>query len=203
MTSLTTNLESSSGVRLHWEHPASGIPHAYRVQRLQDDGSYADTGVTAAGSRTTRSFLDTSGATSTYRVVAVNHAGLRGEHAESAIATVTVPETIHVWPDMPRNLTSMMLDPGTVRLTWYAPAERAGDVDAYRIYRKRADDNRGLGASYQHHVLAALTGNANTQYIDHTAQPGVTYEYGVAAYWDGAYHPLGQISNRAYARPWE
>ena len=203
VTSLRANPESGSGVRLHWEHPASGIPHTYRVQRLQGDGSYADIGVTAAGSRTTRSFLDTPGATSAYRVVAVNHAGLTGEHAESANATVTVPETVHVWPDMPRNLTIMMLDPGTVRLTWYAPAERAHDVDAYRIYRKRADDNRGLGASYQHHVLAALTGNANTQYIDHTAQPGVTYEYGVAAYWDGAYHPLGQISNRAYAQPWE
>ena len=203
VTSLTANLESHSGVRLHWEHPASGIPHTYRVQRLQDDGGYADIGVTAAGSRTTRSFLDTPGAASAYRVVAVNHAGLTGEHPESATATVTVPETVHVWPDMPRNLTIMMLDPGTVRLTWYAPAERASDVDAYRIYRKRADDNRGLGASYQHHVLAALTGNANTHHIDHTAQPGVTYEYGVAAYWDGAYHPLGQISNRAYAQPWE
>ena len=203
VTSLRTNLESSSGVRLHWEHPASGIPHTYRVQRLQDDGGYADIGVTAAGSRTTRSFLDTPGATSAYRVVAVNHAGLTGEHPESATATVTVPETVHVWPDMPRNLTIMMLDPGTIRLTWYAPAERASDVDAYRIYRKRADDNRAMGASYQRHVLAALTGNANTHHIDHTAQPSVTYEYGVAAYWDGAYHPLGQISNRAYARPWE
>ena len=60
-----------------------------------------------------------------------------------------------------------------------------------------------LGASYQHHVLVALTGNSNTHHIDHTAQPSVTYEYGVAAYWDGAHHPLGQISNRAYAQPWE
>ena len=97
----------------------------------------------------------------------------------------------------------MMLDPGTVKLNWYPPAERARQVDAYRIYRKRADDNRALGASYRDHVLVALTGNANTHYIDHTAQPGVTYEYGVAAYWDGYIHPLGQISNRAYARPWE
>ena len=203
VTSLRANLESKSGVRLHWEHPDSGIPHAYWIQRLQGDGSYADTGVTAAGSQTTRSFLETSGATSTYRVMAVNHAGLRGEHPESATATVTVPETIHVWPDMPQNLTIMMLDPGTVKLTWYAPAEHARDVDAYRIYRKRADDNRRLGTSYQHHVLVALTGNANTHHIDHTAQPGVTYEYGVAAYWDGYPHPLGQISNRAHARPWE
>ena len=203
VTTLRANLESSSGVRLHWQHPASGIPHTYQVQRLQDDGSYADIGVTAAGSQTTRSFLDTSGATSAYRVVAANHAGLRGEHAESATATATVPETIRVWPDMPRNLTIMMLDPGTVKLNWYPPAERARQVDAYRIYRKRADDNRALGSSYRDHVLVALTGNANTQYIDHTAQPGVTYEYGVAAYWDGYTHPLGQISNRAYARPWE
>ena len=203
VTTLRANLESSSGVRLHWEHPASGIPHTYQVQRLQDDGSYADIGVTAAGSQTTRSFLDTSGATSAYRVVAANHAGLRGEHAESATATATVPETIRVWPDMPQNLTTMMLDPGTPKLNWYPPAERARQVDAYRIYRKRADDNRALGASYRDHVLVALTGNADTHYIDHTAQPGVTYEYGVAAYWDGAYHPLGQISNRAYAHPWE
>ena len=171
VTSLRANLESKSGVRLHWEHPDSGIPHAYWIQRLQGDGSYADTGVTAAGSRTTRSFLETSGTTSTYRVMAVNHAGLRGEHPESATATVTVPETVHVWPDMPRNLTSMMLDPGTVKLTWYAPAEHAGDVDAYRIYRKRADDNRRLGASYQHHVLVALTGNANTHHIDTPRNP--------------------------------
>ncbi len=97
----------------------------------------------------------------------------------------------------------MMLDPGAVRLNWYPPAQRASDVDAYRIYRKRADDNRGLGASYRDHVLVALTGNAETQFIDHTAEPGVTYEYGVAAYRDGTLHPLGQISNRAYARTWE
>ena len=55
VTSLRANPESHSGVRLHREqHPASGIPHTYWVQTLQDDGIYAATGVTAAGSRTTR-----------------------------------------------------------------------------------------------------------------------------------------------------
>ena len=58
-------------------------------------------------------------------------------------------------------------------------------------------DPRSLGDSYRHHVLVAQTGNADTAYIDHTAQPGVTYEYGVAAYRDGYPNPLSSISHRA------
>ena len=200
VTTLQANLESGSGVRLHWEHPASGIPHTYRVQKLQDDGSYADTGGTFAGHVTTGNILDAPGATNTYRLVAVNHAGLKGEHEEAATVSVSIPEQETLWPDMPQNLTVAMLDPGTVRLNWYPPAEQADRVDSYRIYRKRSDDGRRLGDSYRDHVLVARTGNANTHLIDHTAAAGFTYEYGVAAYQNGE---LRQISNRAYARPWE
>ena len=45
------------------------------------------------------------------------------------------------------------------------------------------------------------TGNTNTAYIDHTAQPKVTYEYGMAAHRDGYPNPMSSISHRAYAEP--
>ena len=60
-----------------------------------------------------------------------------------------------------------------------------------------------LGDSYENHVLVAQTGNANTTYIDHTAEPGTAYEYGVAAYRSRFSDRLSPISHPAYARSWE
>ena len=107
------------------------------------------------------------------------------------------------WEHIPSAVDARMLDPGTVKLTWHAPSENGDGVTNYRIYRKSTGDARRLGDSYRDHVLVAYSSGNSTSFIDHTVEVGVTYEYGVAAYRDGYPNPMGPISHRAYARPWE
>ena len=61
----------------------------------------------------------------TYRVLAQNHVGIRGPHQEGVTVHIAIPAAERQWEDVPSNLSSSMLDPGTVKLTWAAP-ERAG-----------------------------------------------------------------------------
>ena len=200
--SLTLNREGASSVRLHWQEPASGPPARYVIQARWRSQTEYRTVATRAGHITTTRHDIGYDSEYTYRVLVQNHFRIKGPHQEGVTAHVVIPAAERQWGDVPSNLSASMLDPGTVKLTWAAP-ERAGrQVDSYRIYRKPVGDPRCLGDSYRHHVMVAQTGNANTAYIDHTAQPGVTYEYGVAAYRDGYPHPLSSISHRAYARTW-
>ena len=87
-------------------------------------------------------------------------------------------------------------DSGTVTLSWDAPD---GDpVTGYRIERRRADlgpSDRGLGDD---DVLVGDTGSAGTVYVDDTVEPGVDYQYRVAAIGpDGT----GQASGWVRAEP--
>ena len=139
----------------------------------------------------------------TFRVLAQNHVGILGPHQEGVTVTATIPEAEHQWDDIRRSLNSSIRDGSAVSLTWHAPERTGHQVDSYRIYRKPISDTRRLGDSYQDHVLIPQTGSAATSYVDYTAEPGVTYEYGVAAYREGHENPLSPISHRAYARPRE
>ena len=112
----------------------------------------------------------------------------------------------------PTELTAAIADPfdGSVSLSWHTPNAEA-DIVGYMVFRHlRPDPYEGTDIpitpdelATQTVLLVPQTGSANTVFIDHTAQPGVTYEYGVAAYRDGHDDPLSPISHRAYARPWE
>ena len=200
--SLTLNREGASSVRLHWQEPASGPPARYIIEgRWRDQTKYKRVTGSSGHITTTRINIGHD-SEYTYRVLAQNHVGIRGPHQKGVTAYIVIPAAERQWEDVPSNLSASMLDPGTVKLTWAAPARTGHQVDSYRIYRKPVSDPRRLGDSYRHHVMVAQTGNANTAYIDHTAQPGVTYEYGVAAYRDGYPNPLSAISHRAYARTW-
>ena len=200
---LTANRESTASVRLHWEEPASGTPNRYIIQgKWKDSDTYSN--VSAAGGQVTTQRINMGHDSGyTFRVLAQNHVGILGPHQGGVTVTATIPEAEHQWDDIPRSLNISIRDGNTVSLTWYAPERTGHQVDSYRIYRKPISDTRTLGHSYQDHVLVPQTGSAATSYVDYTAEPGVTYEYGVAAYRDGFENPLSPISHRAYARTWE
>ena len=201
--SLTANREGANSARLHWEPPASGQPYRYIIQskaRNQRSFNYL---ATASGYVTTRRVEVGYDKGYTFRVLAQNHVGLNGPHQEGVTAAATVPAQEHQGNNIPRNINAHMLDSATVLLSWNAPERTGHQVDSYRIYRKPVTDTRRLGDSYEDHVLAAQTGNTNTEYIDHTVKAGVTYEYGVAAYRSRFSDPLSPISHPAYARSWE
>ena len=201
--SLTANREGANSARLHWEPPASGQPYRYIIQSKAKDQRNFNYLATASGYVTTRRVEVGYDKGYTFRVLAQNHVGVNGPHQEGVTAAVTVPAQEHQWNHIPRNINARMLDNATVLLTWNAPQRTGHQVDSYRIYRKPVSDTSRLGDSYENHVLAAQTGNANTIYIDHTAEPGIEYEYGVAAYRSRFSDPLSPISHPAYARAWE
>ena len=75
----------------------------------------------------------------------------------------------------PSNLTAELLD-GHVSLDWDAPAEDAGSVTGYEVLRRPLNGEDALG------ILVADTGNADTTFVDATAnEPGVRYTYRVKA----------------------
>ena len=75
----------------------------------------------------------------------------------------------------PSNLTVELVD-GQVSLNWDAPAEDAASVTGYEILRSPLNGEDTLG------TLVADTGNANTAYVDATANEScVRYTYQVKA----------------------
>ena len=203
VTSLTLNREGASSVRLHWQEPASGPPARYLIQgRWRGKSEYRTVAATAGHITTTRNDIGYD-SEYTYRVLAQNHVGINGPHQEGVTAHIAMPTAERQWPEVPFNINTRMLDPTTVKLTWNPPQQRGAQVTNYRIYRKLAADNRRIGDSYRDHVLVAYTRGTSTSYIDHTAQAGVAYEYGVAAYRDGYTNPWSSISHRTYAKPWD
>ena len=201
--SLTANREGANSARLHWEPPASGQPYRYIIQSKAKDQRNFNYLATASGYVTTRRAEVGYDKSYTFRVLAQNHVGVNGPHQEGVTAAATIPAQEHQWDHIPRNINARMLDNATVLLTWNAPQRTGHQVDSYRIYRKPVSDTSRLGDSYENHVLAAQTGNANTIYIDHTAEPGIVYEYGVAAHRSRFSDALSPISHPAYARSWE
>ena len=140
-----------------------------------------------------------SGGEATYAITvrALSHSGLTDEAGSTATATVRTEPEAAVWPREPSGLDTKPIDRTTVRLTWNAPAHSTSNITGYRIYRKETSDSSRLGDS-RSHILVSNSGSTGTAHVDHTAAPGVRYQYGVAVRRDGTATPVGGISTQAY-----
>ena len=197
------NRESTNGVRLHWDQPSSGTPAFYRIQASRADGSYYKAGSASAHSSTYLVTHQADDSTVDYRVLAANHVQLTGPAGPDSTVSATMPAPPRQFSELPSGLEITMTDRETVHLTWKAPETNSSQIYSYRIYRKEVSDSRKIGDSYTDHVVVPFSGNTSAGYIDYTAQPGVAYEYAVAAQRNGQNPPTGGISTaRAYAMPW-
>ena len=194
------NRESANGTRVHWDPPASGTPYRFIIEYRTNDWGWQTAGGASGLKTTYRVKGQAPDHQYQYRVRAMNDVGIRGP-AGPANAPVDIPAKLHQWPHVPGNLAIQMVNSNTVQLHWNAPTERGSKVTSYRIYRKPVSDSLRLGDDFGH-VLVPQTGNTRRVYTDVTAQPGVLYEYGVAAYRDGYPNPMSPISHPAYAQPW-
>ena len=199
-TNLSVNREGSNAVRLHWDTPEDGEPLMYRIQVDIGYGFHNDG--TASGYETTHRYLHQPwNTTYRYRVVAQNHVRITGD--ASHVAEITMPAAPQEFNETPAGMDAVIIDGNTVKLTWNAPEVRTKYVTGYRIYRKLASDTQRIGDSFTNHVLIRQTGSTTTGYTDHTAEPGVLYEYAVAAYREGLTPQFTGISTvKAYARTW-
>ena len=197
------NRESATGVRLHWDVPSSGTPALYVIQAKTGSGDFYRISTASGYATTQRIPHQAPDSTSKYRVLATNHVFISGTHGSDSVASVTIPAEPRQFDELPSGLEITMTDRETVHLSWKAPDTSSSQIYSYRIYRKEVSDSRRIGDSYKDHVLVPFSGNTGAEYIDHTAQPGVAYEYAVAAQRNGQNPPTGRISTaRAYAMPW-
>ena len=197
------NRESATGVRLQWDVPSSGTPALYVIETKTNGGDFYQIS-TASGYATTQSIPHQShDSTHEYRVLATNHVFIKGTSGADSVASVTMPAAPRQFDELPSGLAITMTDQQTVHLTWQAPDEGTSQIYSYRIYRKEVSDSRRIGHSYRDHVLVPFSGHTGTGYIDYTAQPGVAYEYAVAAQRNNQNPPTGAVSTaKAYAMPW-
>ena len=198
---LRANREGAAGVRLHWDMPGSGPPALFIIEGRTGNRDYRRIASVNGYATTYRVHRQLPGTTYDYRVLAQNHVRIKGPHDEDNVRPVTIPEEPQQFSRVPGRLELEMVDPGTVRLSWKAPEQGAGQVTSYRVYRREAAESGRIGDSFSH-VLVRQTGNTDTRRTDAAVEPGVAYEYAVAAYREGYPHPLSDISQPVYATPW-
>ena len=199
VTGITTNLEGTNGVRLHWDEPESGQPVQYFIDYNTGDGNWTRSGISAGYKRTHRFASQPYDSTHSFRVMAVNDVYITGPAGEISVTMASEPRH-HT--NMPDNLKIKMLDRDRVRLKWDTPKDYPTGVSGYRIYRKDVTDHSTLIRFGWEETLVRHTGGTERTYVDLTAQPGRLYAYAVAAYRIDDYNRLGAASNPAYAQPW-
>ena len=200
---LIANIEGRDAVRIHWDHPDTGQPHRYVIEKKkQGQKNYPSSSKdTAYGFTNTRLIAGMEPAT-TYniRVRARSHSGETSATDGAATVTITIPETETVWAERPSNLRIKMVDRTTFRLSWAEQKEGKYEVTGYRIYRKNVANFGSL--SNHSNVLVSNAGSTATVFTDHTGSPGVTYEYGISVRFDNQEHPVRGLTTTAFARPW-
>ena len=194
---LTAHLDGRNSIRVKWDHPDTGEPAKYRISYTRD--GVPSVSVTSQPGYLSTTLIEGSGAEATYAIIvrALSHSGLTDQAGSTATVTVRTEPEETVWPREPSALDTDPVDRTTVRLTWNASAHSTSNISGYRIYRKEVSDGTRLGDDFSH-VLVSNTGNAATTYVDHTARPGVRYQYGIAVRRDSTATPLGGLSTKAY-----
>ena len=189
--------DGRNNIRVRWNHPATGEPARYKVSHTRN--GVPSVSVTRQPGYLSTNLVEGFGGEVTYAVTvrALSHSGLTDQAGSTATVTVRTEPEETVWPQEPSALDTDPVDRTTVRLTWNAPAHSTSNISGYRIYRKEVSDGTRLGDDFSH-VLVSNTGNAATTYVDHTARPGVRYQYGIAVRRDSTATPLGGLSTKAY-----
>ncbi len=155
---LSTRILSSTEIELTW-NDNSDNEDGFRIYRNDDRIATVDENVT--------SYTDTGlegGRSYTYRVAAYNEAG---ESASTGSSRVETPSPVQA-PGSPGGLTSRVLSPSEIRLTWQDNSE---DEEGFRIYRNGEQ--------------IATVGADVTSYTDTGLSDDTNYTYRVAAYNDG------------------
>ncbi|MDC8452555.1 MAG: fibronectin type III domain-containing protein [Candidatus Nitrosotalea sp.] len=169
--SLPRNLNASSvsntQIFLIWDAPvnATGVT-GYQIESKTDSGSYSVLNI--IGNLTT--YLHTglvANTTYTYRVSAINSAGIGNSSNEATATTLSTPSA-------PRNLSATVISASQIDLIWNAPSSSGGTpITGYKILR----DNSCTGTF----VTISNTTNSSTKYSDTGLVANTCYRYDIEA----------------------
>jgi titin len=169
--SLPRNLNASSvsntQIFLIWDAPvnATGVT-GYQIEFKTGSSSYSVLSMT--GNLTT--YLHTglvANTTYTYRVSAINSAGIGNSSNEATATTLSTPSA-------PRNLSTTIISASQIDLIWDAPSSSGGtSIIGYKILR----DNSCTGIF----VTVSDTTNSSTKYSDTGLVANTCYRYNIEA----------------------
>lgn len=158
---------SNTQISLIWNTPvnATGIT-GYQIEFKTGSSSYSV--LSLIGNLTT--YLNTglvANTTYTYRVSAINSAGIGNSSNEATATTLSTPSA-------PRNLSTTVISSSQINLIWNAPSSSGGTpITGYKILR----DNSCTGTF----VTISTTTNSSTKYSDTGLVANTCYRYNIEA----------------------
>ncbi len=182
-TGLTYLTVASDHVTLKWDDVRDDSITGYRILRreipLQAAGTFTTVEDNTNNPETTYTDHTVNPATEyVYRIKAINE---HGTSPQSPYVNVTTPQSTDEVPRTqanlrPTSLTATLQD-NWVIISWNPPAAAADEVTGYEILRRQPSNTQEASPN-----LVNNTGNANTSYVDPTANtPGEHYVYWVKA----------------------
>jgi len=164
---LNASSVSNTQIFLVWDTPvnATGVT-GYQIEYKTGSNSYSVLSLT--GNLTT--YLHTglvANTTYTYRVSAINSAGIGNSSNEAAATTLSTPSA-------PRNLSATVISSSQIDLIWNAPISNGGTlITGYKILR----DSSCTGTF----VTVSDTTNSSTKYSDTGLVANTCYRYNIEA----------------------
>ena len=166
-TNLNASAISDTQISLTWNPPinATGVT-GYQIEYKTGSSSYSV--LSLLGNLTT--YLHTgliTNTTYTYRVSAINSAGIGNSSNESTATTFSIPSA-------PSNLSAIVISSSQINLSWTAPSSNGGtSINGYKILR----ENSCTGIF----VTISSTTNSSTTYSDTGLDANTCYRYNVQA----------------------
>ena len=166
-TNLNTSTISDTQISLTWNPPinATGVT-GYQIEYKTGSNPYSI--LSLLGNLTT--YLHTgliTNTTYTYRVSAINSAGIGNSSNESTATTFSIPSA-------PSNLSAIVISSSQINLSWTAPSSNGGTpINGYKILR----ENSCTGIF----IAISTTTNSSTTYSDTGLDANTCYQYNVQA----------------------
>ena len=164
-TNLNASAISNTQISLTWNPPinATGVT-GYQIEYKTGSNSYSV--LSLLGNLTT--YLHTgliTNTTYTYRVSAINSAGIGNPSNESTATTFSIPSA-------PKNLSAIVISSSQINLSWTAPSNGGTPINGYKILR----ENSCTGI-----FVTISTTNSSTTYSDTGLNANTCYRYNVQA----------------------